>query len=342
MPRPDDRPTLDRRADERRTAGLLDAVLATTTTRVLDVIGDRLPVAPASPPAPGSAGGGSDARARRLTWRAPVPGEAARGWGHVFLGRDQAATAYVAALRDAGEGIDPTAPASPTAPTTATAPTTPATEHWAGLREVGAWLDGLDYEAAMTAVGLARWHARHGFCPRCGSPAQPVAAGWVRRCTAEGSEQFPRTDPAVIVAITDPQDRLLLGRGPTFKERWVSVLAGFVEPGETLEAAVVREMAEEVGLTLGEVTYVGSQPWPFPASLMLGFTARATDAALRPDPQEIAEVAWYTREQLATEIGSGRLGIPGRLSIARRLIEDWYGGPLRQRREPASIRSDAG
>lgn len=307
-----DRPTLDRRAHERRTPDLLTVLLTSPSTRVLDVAGDRVPATLVGP-----------GRRGRLIWRDPHPVDVDESTPerHVFLGRDDSATAHVAALH---------------AHVPADAP------NWAGLREIGAWLDGADADAALTAVGLARWHARSGYCPACGAPTALGAAGWVRRCTAEGSEHFPRTDPAVIVAITDPADRLLLGRGPTFKKHWVSVLAGFVEPGETLEAAVAREMAEEVGLVLTDVTYVGSQPWPFPASLMLGFTARATTAQLRPDPVEIAEVDWYTRDRLATELAEGRLGIPGRLSIARRLIEDWYGGPVRQRREVGTIRTDAG
>lgn len=336
MPELGDWSALDRRADERRTPGLLDAILRTEATRVLDVAGDRMPAV--SRPDGG--------RARRLGWRAPRDGEAQIGGSaatgedgahvrHVFLGRDADGTAYVAALH-------PPQPAGATRAGTPLAGAADPPGDWAGLREIGAWLAGLDADAAMTAVGLARWHARQGFCPGCGSATTPVAAGWVRRCVADGTEHFPRTDPAVIVAVVDPADRLLLGRGPTFKEHWVSVLAGFVEPGETLEGAVVREMAEEVGLVVRDVTYVGSQPWPFPASIMLGFRARATEAALRPDPSEIAEVDWYSRERLAAEIGAGRLGIPGRLSIARRLIEDWYGGPLRQRRAPGTVRTDAG
>lgn len=308
-PDPSPRPPLDRGSALRRQPDLLSAALADPATRVLDVAGDRLPV--------GADPGGASARSRALRWTAPAAGAAETTYA--YLGRDDAGIAHVARLL-------------PSVPDGAT--------DWAGLREIGAWLAPVESELAMTAVGLARWHARHGFCPGCGAPTEPRAAGWVRRCTAEGSEHFPRTDPAVIVAIVDPADRLLLGRGPTFKQGWVSVLAGFVEPGETLEAAVVREMAEEVGLVVGQMRYVASQPWPFPASLMLGFTARASDDRLRPDPEELAEVAWYTRERLAADLQAGRLGIPGRLSIARRLIEDWYGGPLRQAREVGTIRTE--
>ncbi len=204
---------------------------------------------------------------------------------------------------------------------------------WRGLREVGAGLGELDAEVFMTAVGLARWHEHHPRCPRCGEPTVVERAGWVRRCPADGSEHFPRTDPAVIMAITDPADRLLLGRNAMWPAGRFSVLAGFVEPGERLEAAVVREVFEEVGVRVGDVRYAGSQPWPFPASLMLGFTARAESAELRPDADEIVEARWVSRAELSRLVAVGEVTLPGRLSIARRLLEQWYGGPLTPARE---------
>ena len=314
--------SLDRRSGDRRDPALLAAALARPGTRVLDVAADRVhhPV--------------DDGEVRRLRWHAPEPPEAPGSGNdlHIFLAQDDLGTAYLARL------LPPTASSAPSGPSQASG--ADGGPGWVPLREVASWLGPLEAELGMTAVGMARWHGRHGFCPGCGAPSEPAAAGWVRRCTADGSEHFPRTDPAVIVAVVDAADRLLLGRGPTFKQGWVSVLAGFVEPGETLEGAVIREIAEEVGVVVGDVTYAGSQPWPFPSSLMIGFTARARESALTPDPEEIAEVDWYSRERLAAEVGAGRLGIPGRLSIARRLIEGWYGGPLRQHREPTTIRTD--
>lgn len=197
------------------------------------------------------------------------------------------------------------------------------------LRRVAAELDPQEASFALTAVGMAGWIRTHRHCPRCGAPVRAESAGWVLRCTEDGSQHFPRTDPAVIMAVRDADDRLLLARNASFRGRFSSVLAGFVEPGETLEAAVAREVREEVGLVVDEVEYAGSQPWPFPRSLMLGFRAwasSATDLVLQAD--EIAEARWYTRDELAAALADGSLALPGSASIARALIEDWYGDTL--------------
>ncbi|MDO5627415.1 MAG: NAD(+) diphosphatase [Mobilicoccus sp.] len=198
---------------------------------------------------------------------------------------------------------------------------------WQTLREVGPWLPEPDVDAFMAAQGMFAWHRTHGFCPRCGTPTAPASAGWVRRCD-EGHELYPRTDPAVIMAIRDDADRILLGRGPTWPEDRRSVLAGFVEPGESLEDAVRREVAEEVGIVVGEVRYEGNQPWPFPASLMVGFAGRALTTDISCEETEMAEADWYTRADVDEALASGRIVLPGRLSIARRLIESWYGARL--------------
>lgn len=199
---------------------------------------------------------------------------------------------------------------------------------WSGLRQVGADLDDTDAGLLTTATALTEWHRRHGHCPRCGTSTSVEQGGWVRRCPRDGSEHHPRTDPAVIMAVTDPDDRLLLGSGATWPQDRVSVLAGFVEAGESLEAAVIREVHEEVGITVTELTYRGNQPWPFPASLMLGFRAASQETELRVDHTELRSAAWFTRDQLAQEVAGGRLTLPTRVSIARRLIEDWFGQPL--------------
>jgi NAD+ diphosphatase len=144
----------------------------------------------------------------------------------------------------------------------------------------------------------------------------------------DGSEHYPRTDPAVIMAVVDADDRLLLGRQASWPQGRFSTLAGFVEPGESLESAVRREVAEEVGLTVGAVRYLGSQPWPFPSSLMLGFTARAETTDVVRHDGEIAEARWYTRPEMLADIRSGALHVAPSISISRRLIEHWYGGPL--------------
>ncbi|MBV2362726.1 NAD(+) diphosphatase [Streptomonospora sp. NEAU-YY374] len=199
------------------------------------------------------------------------------------------------------------------------------------LREVGALLDDRDAGLFTHAVAVANWNATHRFCPACGGPTEPSAAGHVRVCVREGRENFPRTDPAVIMLVhreADGVEECLLGHNPRWPEHRYSVLAGFVEPGESLEQAVVREVAEEVGIAVAEPRYLTSQPWPFPRSLMLGFFARATGPARRTDAEEISEVRWLSRPALRAAAESGEVLLPGPVSIARRLIEHWYGGPL--------------
>lgn len=197
------------------------------------------------------------------------------------------------------------------------------------LRRIVPRLDAAEASLALTAVGMGSWHRTHRHCPLCGGTLDPERAGWVLRCREDGSEHFPRSDPAVIMAVRDDEDRLLLARNARFRGRFSSVLAGFVEPGETLEGAVAREVLEEVGLVVDDVEYVGSQPWPFPRSLMVAFRARATGpTALTLQADEIAEARWLTRDELAAALADGSIGLPGRASIARALIEDWYGDEL--------------
>ncbi|MFC7647920.1 NAD(+) diphosphatase [Streptosporangium lutulentum] len=197
-----------------------------------------------------------------------------------------------------------------------------------GLREVGSLLGDRDAGLMVYAVALEAWHSTHEFCPRCGNRTEVRSGGHVRVCSKDGSQHFPRVDPAVIMLIHDDQDRCLLARGPQWPEGRLSVLAGFVEPGESLEHAVAREVAEEVGVRIAEPRYLGSQPWPFPRSLMLGFFARATSTEFVLDPEEIAEARWFSRAELLAAMESGEVRLPSELSIARRLIETWYGKPL--------------
>lgn len=203
---------------------------------------------------------------------------------------------------------------------------------WAGLREIGAALDDRDSSLLVTAQALANWHTGAGHCPRCGAATEVTSAGWARRCPADGSEHFPRNDPAVIVLVLDEQDRALLGHRAGWPEPMYSTLAGFVEAGESAELTVVREMAEEAGVRIdpASLTYLGSQPWPFPSSLMLGFHARvaADSPPAVADGVEIGEVRWFTRDELGAAYAARELDLPGRVSIARRLIERWYGGRL--------------
>ena len=201
------------------------------------------------------------------------------------------------------------------------------------LREVGVLLSDRDAGLFATMLGLANWHASHTHCPRCGASTEPDQSGWIRRCPQDDSEHYPRTDPAVIMAVTDDADRLLLARSPHWPEGRLSVLAGFVEPGESLEAAVAREVLEEVGVVVEQVRYLGNQPWPFPSSLMVGFTSRAVDPTLHLDMEEIVEAVWVTRAELREMVPAGRFGISPSVSIARRIIENWYGGPIDQQVE---------
>lgn len=211
-------------------------------------------------------------------------------------------------------------------------------ENWQTLREFGARADDLDAGLVVAAVALEQWHQRHTHCPQCGAETVETSAGWTRNCVADDSQHFPRTDPAVIMLIHDGGDRALLGRGKQWNEGRFSTLAGFVEPGESLEAAVAREVLEEVGVAIRDIRYLASQPWPFPASLMLGFIARLDgDPAISLDPVEMEEAAWFTRDEVTRARdwtdggeppieGSRLRGIPPHLSISRYLIDAWLAG----------------
>jgi NAD+ diphosphatase len=178
-------------------------------------------------------------------------------------------------------------------------------------------------------VALANWHVTHTHCPRCGTPTVPEPAGDSTRCPNDGTEHFPRTDPAVIMLVTDEQDRCLLGRNAAWPERRFSILAGFVDSGESAEQAVIREVREETGIVVDDVMYLGSQPWPMPRSLMLGFSAKApAGQQIKVNETELAEALWFTRAELLHALDAGELAIAPPVSIARRIIESWYGAEL--------------
>jgi NAD+ diphosphatase len=305
------RSTVDRTAERRAEPRLVEEVLADGASAVVLLVGDRVLVE-------GDTAPGMDEPVRlALLAPAQVPPEVAARALPLYLGDDASGRSYLAlAVAAPGEGE----------PDPAAAVVLPAGARWAGLREVGALLDDAGAGLFTAAVGLANWHVVHPRCARCGTPTEVVQAGWARRCPDCGAEHYPRTDPAVIMAVVDDEDRLLLGRQATWPEKRYSTLAGFVEPGESLEAAVRREVAEEAGIEVGEVEYRGSQPWPFPSSLMLGFRAHALSTTARADGVELAHARWWTREEFEADLASGELRLPPRVSIARRLIEDWYGG----------------
>lgn len=202
-------------------------------------------------------------------------------------------------------------------------------EEWRTLRDVGHLLSAHDVGLATHAIALANWHASHTHCPRCGAPTVMEHGGSIRRCTFDGTEHYPRTDPAVIVLVRDASDRILLGRQAVWPPKRYSTFAGFVEPGESFEAAVTREVKEEAGVDVVDVAYLGSQPWPFPASIMVSFVATThhPDAA-KADGQEIETVLWLSRDDLRRQVAQGEILLPPSISIARRMIEAWNGEPL--------------
>jgi NAD+ diphosphatase len=202
-----------------------------------------------------------------------------------------------------------------------------AEEGWTQLRGTLHELDARDAGLAVHAVGLAEWLRAHRYCPRCGGRLEVGHAGHVLTCQSCGRQQFPRTDPAVIMLVTDGE-RALLGRQAAWPAGRYSTLAGFVEPGESLEDAVRREVAEEVGVTVGAVRYFGNQPWPLPASLMVGFFAVAETTEIAVDEDEIESARWFRREELRSEAEAGTLQLPGGISISRSLVEAWYGAKL--------------
>ncbi|MEG9248854.1 NAD(+) diphosphatase [Arthrobacter sp. Soc17.1.1.1] len=286
----------DRDGDARTTENLLEGFWASEETKVLVLARGKAPV---------------EGTALRLL----APSELQRPELLVYLGRinegaaDAGSTVVLAVLDEEDPAVAPA-------------------EEWLGLRDVAASLDARDAGLFVEAAAIANWHATHTHCPRCGAVTEVRDAGWVRQCPADGSQHYPRTDAAIIVSVVDDDDRLLLGSAAAWPEDRYSTLAGFVEPGESLEAAVIREVAEESGIEIQSPEYLGSQPWPFPASLMLGFTARAVSTDAVPDRVEMRSVRWFTREQLFTEVRDGTITVAGGISIARSLIERWYGGPL--------------
>jgi NAD+ diphosphatase len=194
------------------------------------------------------------------------------------------------------------------------------------LRELAGSLGPLELEIAMHAIALANWHDVHPHCARCGAPTHVALGGAVRICDKDESQHHPRTDAAVIVLIKDKDDRILLGHQPVWPDGRFSTFAGFLEPGETFEQCVSRESFEEAGVTLREINYLGSQPWPFPASIMIAFEAITDNPdQARPDGEEITEVKWFSRAELKSATQDGSLLLPPSVSVARRMIEGWLG-----------------
>ena len=194
------------------------------------------------------------------------------------------------------------------------------------VREIGSLLSEQELEISLHAMGLSNWHRAHPRCPRCGGATRVDLGGAARTCDADGSQHHPRTDSAVIVLVKDRSDRILLGHQPIWPEGRFSTFAGFLEPGETFEQCVAREVLEESAVVVTELKYLGSQPWPFPASIMISFEA-VTDNPERAqgDGQEITEVKWFTRAQLMAAAKDGSLLLPPSISVAHKMIERWLG-----------------
>jgi NAD(+) diphosphatase len=210
-------------------------------------------------------------------------------------------------------------------------------ENWqhcfAPLRAVAGMLEPYQGELAAAAVALATWDKNTKFCERCGASLKLACAGWEKHCTACAHITYPRTDPAIIVAITDDAERLLLIHGATWQPGRYSVVAGFVEAGESLEAAVVREALEETGIKISQASYCSSQPWPFPRSLMFAFTARAGgQQEPKADMQEVGHAFWVSREEFTQLVLEGKVIVPGRASSGHALVRAWYGRELPQPR----------
>ncbi|CUH75264.1 NAD(+) diphosphatase [Tropicibacter naphthalenivorans] len=269
---------------------------------------------------------GEDLALRRLPLDHPVLREA-RG-APILLGREEAAIFAhdisqwtpedldAEALSQFLDGSEQVHPAVPDA-------------HFAELRMIMTRLTARDAELAAVAKGIFGWHATHGFCAKCGAASEVHQAGWERICPDCGAHHFPRTDPVVIMLITHG-NRCLIGRSPGWPEGMYSCLAGFVEPGETIEAAVRREVFEEAGIKVGAVRYLASQPWVFPSSLMFGCHGEALSDAIQIDPNELEDAIWVTREEVADAYAGNRPGLlPARKgAIAHFLLRNWLADRL--------------
>lgn len=249
----------------------------------------------------------------------------------LFLGREEAGNA-VFAVDISGwqpEEVDEEALRLFLDPTEQSHPDLPKTDVFAELRANMTRLTPRDAELAVTARALFSWHDSHRFCAKCGAPSEMSMAGWQRSCAACGGQHFPRTDPVVIMLITHG-NAVLMGRSPGWPEGMYSLLAGFVEPGETLEAAVRREVFEEAGIKVGPVTYLASQPWPFPNSLMFGCAGEAQSAQITIDPAEIEDAIWVSREEMMLAFaGEHPKLLPARKgAIAHFILKHWLSDRL--------------
>ncbi|MDR5711989.1 NAD(+) diphosphatase [Nesterenkonia flava] len=299
---------LDRRISDREQPGWLQQVWDSPRTLVLTLRNRRAPV-PARH---------SSAASALILQRPSGPLPA----GMVYLGAAPESTLYGAG-HDQSERVHLVLDAS------GQGPEDDPEVSWLSLRTALALLDPFHLGLFTQAVAISNWHATATFCGTCGHRTVVRSSGWMRFCSNCSTDHFPRMNPAMITAVVDGQDRLLLGSAYQWEERRFSTFAGFVEAGESLEDTVAREVREEAGVVVRDVQYLGSQPWPFPAQLMLGFLTRVENAEqARPDDDEIRSVRWFTRQGLAHAVSTGEVIIPPRGSISRALIEYWFGGQI--------------
>lgn len=318
---------IDRRDADRRRQGWLDEVWSDPQTRVLRLRDRSTPVST------------DDAGSLAIRFSSPSEIAAQPPEGAVYLGEVQAGgpelRSHVVAVPTPAADTQPEAaspPASAEQPASAAQPTSAeGPEDWADFRMIGAALNPIDAALFTLALAVTAWHSSAPFCAQCGHRTEVRHSGWMRFCPGCEAETFPRTDPAVITAVVDDQGRILLGSAHRWEAHRFSTFAGFVEAGESMEEAVLREVGEEAGVRVRSVQYMGSQSWPFPRSLMLGYMAVVEDPRQAcADDDEIREVRWFTREQLHREVAAERLRIPPRSSISRALIDHWYGGDVAQ------------
>ncbi|MCA0438335.1 MAG: NAD(+) diphosphatase [Actinobacteria bacterium] len=279
----------DRRGHDRLRDDAAEVALAAPGTRVCDV-------------APLHVRLRDDRRA--LAWRRPEPGDGGPEALTLWLGGPEGSRRLVRVHRTPGDPED----------------------GWTPWREATAALTTADAEAMSVGLGVGRWHRLHGYCSRCGTATALASAGWLRRCPSCDAEHYPRTDPVVIMAVLDADDRICLSRG----HHWASAVgmscpAGFVDAAESLEDAVRREVAEELGLTVTEVSYAGSQPWPAAAQLMVAMVAHVADPGLAIDPDEVVAARWFTRAELDGALAAGEVTLPASYAAGRWLIEGWLG-----------------
>jgi NAD+ diphosphatase len=303
---------LDRAAHLRRDAGLLDALFAK---------GRVLPLWRGKPLVHGE---------MTLAWLGAASPVLGLGRAPVFLGMDAGEACFAVDISDWSPEAGAEAVESGFFDRSEQRHlAAPAGSAFVELRGVMMALSPRESELAATAKAVLHWHRSHAFCATCGGPSKSSTGGWQRDCPACGAHHFPRTDPVVIMLVVRG-NRLLVGRSPGWPEGMYSCLAGFVEPGETIDAAVRREVAEEVGVTIGKIRVIATQPWPFPASLMIGCLAEATSDQITCEPEEIEDAVWLTREELVQVFSGGHplIKAPRRGAIAQVLIENWLADRL--------------